>query len=245
MLTDFNWFEATGSSPIFIVLIGCSMVTLAVVLERVWYFWKRSGNPDKMLEVSIKKIREGRIKEAAWACDSTVHPVGKVAAEVFKTGARNLESLEERLQVALSQQKILLERNLNVLGTMAAIAPLIGLLGTVWGIMRAFHDMAQTGSAAPTVVAAGVAEALITTAAGLVIAVPALVIYNHFAGRMNIMLTVAENHSRTIRSALAEFMSSGKDDGAAHDESQGKSGKGKDRTRESRTLFPEPTATRS
>lgn len=92
-----------------------------------------------------------------------------------------------------------MERNLGFLGTMGNTAPLLGLLGTVWGIMRAFHDMARTGSAGPSVVAAGVAEALFTTAAGLVVAVPAVMIYNHFVRRTGIMLTVAENHARTLR----------------------------------------------
>jgi biopolymer transport protein ExbB/TolQ len=87
---------------------------------------------------------------------------------------------------------------------MAAVAPLIGLLGTVWGIMRAFHDMASTGSAAPSVVAAGVAEALVTTAGGLVIAVPAVLLFNHFSRAMNVMLTVSENHARSLRAAARE-----------------------------------------
>ena len=106
------------------------------------------------------------------------------------------------MQVVLSQQKMLLERNTSMLGTMAAVAPLIGLLGTVLGIMRAFHDMALTGSAAPSIVAAGVAEALITTAAGLVIAVPAVLLFNHFNRSMNTMLTVSENHARSLRVTL-------------------------------------------
>jgi biopolymer transport protein ExbB/TolQ len=87
---------------------------------------------------------------------------------------------------------------------MAAVPPLMGLLGTVWGIMRSFHDMSVTGSAAPSVVAGGVAEALIATAMGLVVAVPALIIYNTLARRMNTTLTVAENHARTLRLALLE-----------------------------------------
>ena len=202
MFTEFNWIEATGGSPIFLVLIGCSVVTLALVIERTWYFWKRSGNPDDALQKTVAKIRSGNLDEAVWTCKSSTHPMGKVAASVFRSGRRKGESYEERMQVALSQEKLLLEKNLGLMGTMAAIAPLIGLLGTVWGIMRAFHDMAATGSAAPMVVAAGVAEALITTAAGLVIAVPALVLYNYFAGRLNVMLTVAENNARLIHGAL-------------------------------------------
>jgi biopolymer transport protein ExbB/TolQ len=119
---------------------------------------------------------------------------------------------EETMQVVLSQQKMLLERNTSMLGTMAAVAPLIGLLGTVWGIMRAFHDMASSGSAGPSVVAAGVAEALVTTAAGLVIAVPAVLLFNHFNRSMNTMLTVSENHARSLRVALTEAVEAATND---------------------------------
>jgi biopolymer transport protein ExbB len=201
MLSQFNWMDATASSPIFLALIGFSIVTLAVVVERVVYFHKRRGNPDDTARRALSYVRSGDSREAARECENSRHPVGAVALEVIR-GA--IDSAEERMYVALSQQKLLLERNLNVLGTMAAVAPLVGLLGTVWGIMRAFHDMAAVGSAAPSVVAAGVAEALVTTAAGLVVAVPALILYNHFSRRLNVMLTVAENHSRAIRAALGE-----------------------------------------
>jgi biopolymer transport protein ExbB len=204
MFAEFNWTDATSNSPIFLVLVLCSIVTLGVALERVYYFWKRRANTDETLNRALKKIRSGDLREASWACESCPHPMGPVAVEVFRKAIRHMESLEERLQVALSKQKLLLERNLNVLGTMAAVAPLIGLLGTVWGIMRAFHDMAQTGSAAPSVVAAGVAEALTTTAAGLIVAVPSLMLYNHFSRRMNVMLTIAENNSRSMRNAILE-----------------------------------------
>lgn len=239
MITEFNWFEATGSSPIFLVLIGCSIVTLTVALERAWYFWKRAGNPDETLQTAARKIRAGQIKEAIWTCESSPHPLGQVAASVFRIGRRKGEGYEEKMQVELSQQKLLLERNLGILGTMAAIAPLIGLLGTVWGIMRAFHDMAATGSAAPTVVAAGVAEALITTAAGLVVAVPALVLYNHFTGRLNVMLTVAENHTRKIHSVLEG------DDESGEGPSPGTTYEGRRaRDKMSTTKSPEPAVTR-
>jgi len=244
MFTEFNWVEATGGSPIFLVLVGCSIVTLAIALERAWYFWKRSDNPDETLAQSMTQIRKGKLKEAEWTCESSSHPMGKVAAEVFRSVRKQLDSLEERLQVVLSQQKLLLERNLSVLGTLAAIAPLIGLLGTVWGIMRAFHDMAATGSAAPTVVAAGVAEALITTAAGLVVAVPALVLYNHFANKMNVMLTVAENHTRTIRAALSERESSDENKTASGADSPARGKQKKRAEGESRHESPEPAVTR-
>jgi biopolymer transport protein ExbB len=202
MLAHFDWIEVIRSSPVSIVIIGCSIVTLAVVIERSYYFRRRRGNPDRTLGYVLKKLSSGGLKEAVWTCEHCSHPLGQVALDLLRSNNQERDGLEEQMQISLSEQKMLLERNLVALGTMAVMAPLIGLLGTVWGIMRAFSDMANTGSAAPSVVAAGVAEALITTAAGLVIAVPALILYNHFTHRMNVMLTVAENHARKIRSAL-------------------------------------------
>ena len=205
MLADFNWMQAV-SSPVMMVLIACSIVTFGIVFERSWYFWTRRGNADDAAAALMRRIRGGQLKEAEEICHKTEHPFGAVAARLFETASKT-ENVYERLHVALSQQKLLFEKNLNVLGTMAAIAPLLGLLGTVWGIMRAFHDMARAGSAAPSVVAAGVAEALVTTAAGLVVALPALILYNHFTRRMNVMLTIAENHTRNVRVVLVEYES--------------------------------------
>ena len=206
-MMDMNWMQTLATSPTFLVLILCSVVTLGVSLERAHYFFKRRGNPDATLEAALIKVRAGEYKEAAFACQHTSHPLASVAAQVFEHRNHPTAEIEEKMQIALSEQKMLLERNIGFLGTMAGAAPLIGLLGTVWGIMRAFHDMAQAGTAAPSVVAAGVSEALITTAAGLVVAVPALVLYNHFSRQMNVMLTVAENHARNIRAALVEKQS--------------------------------------
>ncbi len=205
MLSHFDWIEVIRSSPVSIAIIGCSIVTLAVAIERAYYFRKRRGNADKILEKVLKCLSSGRIKDAIWACQRSSHPMGQVTLRLLASKNHDRDALEEQMQITLSEQKMLLERNLVVLGTMAVMAPLVGLLGTVWGIMRAFSDMAITGSAAPSVVAAGVAEALITTAAGLIIALPALMLYNHFTHRMNVMLTVAENHTRSIRAALVDL----------------------------------------
>jgi biopolymer transport protein ExbB len=207
MFAEFNWIGAVAGSPAFIVLIVCSAITLGVAIERAHYFWKRSGDADGTLAETMRRLRAGESSAAMSTCDTARHPVGAVAGEVLRRAPEFEHTIEEQLHVALSQQKLLLERNLSVLGTMAASAPLIGLLGTVWGIMRAFHDMASSGSAAPSVVAAGVAEALVTTGAGLVVAIPALMLYNHFSRRMNVMLTVAENHARRLRAFLMESSS--------------------------------------
>jgi len=204
MFEEFNGVEALIDSPILLVLVICSIVTLGFALERVLYFRKRSGDADGTLLKTLKAVREGRFDNAIFYCDNNPHPMGTVAAAAIRSQIDSPRETEEVMQVALSQQKLLLERNTGMLGTMAAIAPLIGLLGTVWGIMRAFHAMGAAGAGAPSVVAAGVSEALITTAAGLIIAVPAVMFYNHFNRRLNTMLTIAENHTRSICVVMRE-----------------------------------------
>jgi biopolymer transport protein ExbB len=199
MFANFDWIGAMRSSPVMIVILGCSVVTLGFALERILYFWKRRGRPEAVYKVACEKVRGGRVEEAVWACMASPHPVGPIAAEVLKNQNQPIDVQEEKMHIVLSEQRLQLERNLGVLGTMGNTAPLIGLLGTVWGIMRAFHDMASTGSAGPSVVAAGVAEALFTTAAGLLVAVPSVMLYNNFVRRISVMLTQAENLARSLR----------------------------------------------
>jgi biopolymer transport protein ExbB len=199
MFVQFDWMGALTESPIMIVLVGCSVLTLGYAVERAIYFRRRSASPDATHALAKAALGDGRYEEAVTLCANHAHPWGTVAAATLAAHRRNPAESEETMHVALSQEKMLLERNTGMLGTMAAIAPLLGLLGTVWGIMRAFQAMASSGSAAPSVVAAGVAEALVTTAAGLVIAVPAVMLYNHFNRRLAVMLTVAENGARSLR----------------------------------------------
>jgi len=201
MFQDFNWIEAMRTSPIMVIIVLCSVLTLGFALERFLYYWKRRGDPDGLLASAMIAVRSGNPEEAAKLCGASMNPMGPVAADMLRNVDQPNDVVEEKLQIALSEQRLQLERNLGFLGTMGNTAPLLGLLGTVWGIMRAFHDMARTGSAGPSVVAAGVAEALFTTAAGLLVAVPAVMIYNNFVRRMGVMLTVAENHARTLRIA--------------------------------------------
>jgi biopolymer transport protein ExbB len=208
MFVQFDWLGAMTDSPILMILLVLSVITGGVALERAVYFHRRRGHADLVWRDVREDLRRRDVSAAIARCRRSSHPMGEVAAETLESHLAQPDQTDEAMQVALSQQKLLLERSLGVLGSMAAVAPLIGLLGTVWGIMRAFHDMAATGSAAPSVVAAGVAEALVTTAAGLIVAVPALLLFNHFNRRLNVMLTVAENHARSLRATLITSLES-------------------------------------
>ncbi len=206
MFVDFDWTAALAQSPILIVLILCSVVTLGFAIERLNYYHKRNGNTDTTMRKAMSAIQGGRFDEAINHFQDLAHPLGPVAINTLDGFRRAPGEAEEIMHVMLNQQKLLLERNTGLLGTMAAVTPLIGLLGTVWGIMRAFQAMSAAGSAAPAIVAGGVAEALVTTAAGLVIAVPSVMLYNHFNRRLATMLSVAENHTRLLCVAARETL---------------------------------------
>ena len=202
MFDHFDWLQAMRTSPVMILILVCSIVTLGFAIERWLFFAKRRGRSDGILRDALEAARTGHAKEAAYRCGALAHPLGPVAAEVLNNSHLPPGAQEQQLHIALSEQRIQLEKHLSWIGTMGNTAPLIGLLGTVWGIMRAFHDMARTGSAGPSVVAAGVAEALFTTAAGLLVAVPAVMLYNYFVGRMSVLLTDTENQGRRLQIAL-------------------------------------------
>ena len=199
MSSYFDWTGTLFDSPIALMLLACSVIMVGVALERWIYFRKRAANPAAALAQARGRLERGGLRDAIETCRAAAHPAGAVTADVLEGAAKRPAEAEEIIQVALSEQKLLLERNLGVLGSMATAAPLLGLMGTVVGIMRAFHDMGRTGSAAPSVVASGVSEALVTTAVGLVIAVPSVLLYNYFSRRVVVMLTVAENEARALR----------------------------------------------
>jgi biopolymer transport protein ExbB len=176
----FDVVEAFRGSFVMVILLICSVISIAFIVERLWFFRRAHVNSTKFMLSIRKYLSEGRFEDAVKFCESVKAPLSKV----IKTGLINRVlprgDLEETMANARLEELVRMERFLGVLGTMGNTAPLIGLFGTVIGIMRAFHDLAVSGSGGPSVVAAGIAEALLTTAAGLVVAIPAVMLYNYF-----------------------------------------------------------------
>ncbi|MFH1861004.1 MAG: MotA/TolQ/ExbB proton channel family protein, partial [bacterium] len=168
-----NIFAVLRESFTMMILLACSMALLAFVIERWWFYHKMSVDSNKFMDNIQRFINAGKFIEAVSFCEITT---GAVPA-VVKTGLINRylhkPDLEELMISTRMEQMIKMERFLNILGTLGNISPLIGLFGTVVGIIRAFHDLAASGSGGPAVVAAGISEALVATAAGLMVAIPA------------------------------------------------------------------------
>jgi len=199
MFEHFDWLGALRSSPVMLALVISAVLTVGYVLERLIYFAVRGGSADQALTLALGSLRTGNEEEALRVLNRCTHPFGSVAVEMLRASNASAEAAEEKLRIALSGQRMLLERHLGLIGTLGRTTPLVGLLGTVWGTMRALHEMSRPSIEGSSLLASGVAEALMTTAAGLAIAVPALFLFNHFTRHVGDQLTVAENHARTLR----------------------------------------------
>jgi biopolymer transport protein ExbB len=140
----------------------------------------------------------GRLPEAARRLGEARSVEASVLRECLSAKGLDREGLQEVFESAKIKQRLLLERHLLVLGTLGNNAPFIGLFGTVLGIIKAFNDLALQGTAGSTVVMRGISEALVATALGLLIAIPAVVAYNHFQGRIKRSLSNADRLGRLL-----------------------------------------------
>ncbi len=192
---DINYVEIFFSSFTLWILLGCSIIALTVTIERWWYYRKIRFNPRQFLEL-LGKIHEtlsqGKPDEAIHLTEKLTGPIPDIVRTALTNRNRGKMELDELLTAARMEQRLVLEKYLGILGTLGNTAPFIGLFGTVVGIIKAFHDLAISGSGGPAVVAAGISEALVATAAGLVVAIPSVVVYNIFMKKVKEMATNME-----------------------------------------------------
>ncbi len=164
------------------VLLFCSVLSIGVIIERLWYYATRSRpqRPAFMtrIKLALKTGEKGRAEEI---CHSVNAPFAKVVLSALESDAKELTGTLER---AISIETGKLERLTTIVGTIGNTAVYIGLFGTVLGIIRAFQDISSAATGGMDIVIGGVAEALITTAAGLAVAVPAVIFYNYFMRRI-------------------------------------------------------------
>ena len=165
-------------------LLVCSVVAVAIVIERLVFFSRQHGDTKGLLKQIGDKIAADDIAGAIRICDQNRGMLPRILRFGLERGRKNRADITDALSIALMEHLNALERNLGVIGTIAVIAPFVGLFGTVLGIIHAFDDIALKGNSTPAVVAAGVSEALITTAAGLFVAVIAVIFFNYFKTRI-------------------------------------------------------------
>lgn len=179
----FNFLAKGGVMMIFILL--ASIIGVAIVIERYVFLSKEKASMKKLFNIAREKIKKGSIRDIIAVCDaenSVSSNILKTAVEAYLNGASK-EDIENSIEDISKIEIPVLNRYLYLLGTMVTVSPMLGLLGTVLGMIKSTTVLAEKGLASPSELLAGIAEALITTAAGLIVAIPLLVLYNYLTNR--------------------------------------------------------------
>jgi biopolymer transport protein ExbB len=190
-------------------ILACSVVAVAIFLERLWTLQRKRVLPTNLASHVWDWVQKNELDAHHVQQVHDSSPLGQVLAAGLLYRHSPREVLKEAIEDAGRHVVHDLERYLNPLGTIAAITPLLGLLGTVSGMIRAFTAITAQGVGNPTVLAGGIAEALITTAAGLTVAIPSLIAYRFLRGRVDGLVIMIEKEAIRFIEALLQHQRSG------------------------------------
>jgi biopolymer transport protein ExbB len=196
------WEIVRAGGPIMWPIIFCSIVAAAIILERLWTLQEKRVLPAELVQKLWGLVENNQINDKVIAALEQNSPLGKVLASGLSYRNRPRDVMMERLEDTGRHVVHELERFLNTLGTIAAISPLLGLLGTVTGIIKAFNAIQAGGMGDPRMLSGGIAEALITTAAGLIVAIPALFAYRYLRGKVERFVIAMEKHAIRLADAV-------------------------------------------
>ena len=176
-------------------IILSSVVALAIIAERFWSLREDKVAPKNLVAQVWQLRKSGQLNKEHLVALRNSSPLGRVLAAGLLNMGHSREVMKEALEEAGRQVVLELERYLNTLGTVASIAPMLGLLGTVFGMIKVFTAIGQVGVGNPTVLADGISVALITTAAGLTVAIPTLMFYRYFRGKVDVLVLRMEEEA--------------------------------------------------
>ena len=194
-------FTLLGAEWVLWLLIILSIASVAIMIERALYFRSLRIDFDELADAIRRLLIKGDIDGARKKAKETRGPEAEVALAGLQEVERGPEAVAAAMMGAKSRVKLRLERNLAFLGTLGSNAPFIGLFGTVLGIIRAFRDLSVNQSGGVAVVMAGISEALVATAVGLLVAIPAVVAFNFYNRRVR---SVAAHIDSMAQVVLAE-----------------------------------------
>lgn len=176
-------------------IVLCSVAALAIIGERFWSLQRKYVCPPNLVGQVQQWLAHHELDETHVALVRDSSPLGRILAAGLVNRRHDREIIKEALEDTGRHVSPELERYLRTLGTIAAITPFLGLLGTVLGMIQMFSGIGTHGVGDPSIVAAGIAQALITTAAGLAVAIPSVMFYRYFRGKVNELLLDMEQEA--------------------------------------------------
>lgn len=196
----FETVKAGG--PVMVPIILCSIVALAIIIERLWTLREQRVVPEELTDKVWQWVENRTLSDKQIRALEQHSALGRILSAGISNRHRDRAVMIEAIEDAGRHVTHDLERYLGMLGTIAGVSPLLGLLGTVTGMIRTFRAITVAGVGDPTAMAGGIAEALITTAAGLIIAVPALMAYRYLRGRVDSLVIRMEKESLKLVQAI-------------------------------------------
>ncbi len=188
--------------PFMYPILFCSVLSLAIFLERLWALRKKLILPTDFISKVEELVERDKVEDAIFLCHGNDSTIAKIFLAGLKNARLGMWLVKESIEEKGRREGILLERNIGVLLTIANLSPLLGLLGTVSGMIKSFNTIStyNVSSAAP--LAGGIAEALITTAAGLLVAIPTLVVYRFLLDKAQMLIFQMEESSTKLIDAM-------------------------------------------
>jgi biopolymer transport protein ExbB len=183
-------------------IILASIVTAAIFLERLWTLQTKRVLPSDLTEKVWRWVEQRQIQDKHIAALQQNSPLGKILAAGLANRNRERSVIREAIEDTGRHVVHELDRFIGTLGTIASLSPLMGLLGTVLGMIRTFNAITTAGIGNPASLAGGIAEALITTAAGLTVAIPALLAYKYLRGRVQMLVVQMEKEATKLIEAI-------------------------------------------
>ena len=195
------WTYVERGGPVMWPLLALSVLGLTVIFWRWWALRQATAGVPAFMKELRGTLVTGDVPKAIAVCDRQPGPVASIVKAGLIRAGRTKEEIELALQDASAHELAVLERGLPLLATIAMIAPLLGFLGTVTGMINSFDALASVGLNNPAAVAKGISEALITTAAGLIIAIPVQMAYNFFVTNVNHIVRNMESAANVVLDA--------------------------------------------
>jgi biopolymer transport protein ExbB len=195
-----EWIIKGG--PVMAPLLLCSVISLTIIVERCLSLRRNRILRYDILQRIEELLRDRKIPEASTLCKRYPSSMTRILLAAILNHDKSRQEIKEIIEDAGRQEVPVLERYLTILGTIASIAVLLGLLGTVTGMIRTFNAIAALGYGHPEALASGISEALVATATGLAIAIPTLVLYNFFTSKVDSLVVEMEKNSLRILSIL-------------------------------------------
>lgn len=204
------WELISKSGWLIVPILLCSFFSVAIIVERLLFYLSIKSNTLLILSKILNLVRKNKITEAIDICEKNPF----YATNILKSGLSHYEEAKDVMKEAMENTSLYempkLEKNLNFLGTIAHVSPLLGLLGTVVGLVKCFYIIEQkavsVGVVNPADLAGGIWEALLTTVEGLCVAIPTYIMYNYFVHKVNLITLEAERAA----TELLEFLPQGR-----------------------------------